>query len=201
MDEDEDTNADLSIQEIPADSFLPSQLKSRIPRSHRHAQDTSLQVDMPLDEKPPHALEIEDEPRSSSRSNPTARTYSFGRDEPKERKSKYFPSHKDEDDENEDVIVHASSSPSPPKRSRTNPFTTTREASDKRRDLPRRSNLHSSKERPIELISPSRPLAVARDRNLPQKAGRSMVDWLGISDSNGRPNKGVVGGTKAKRRV
>ncbi len=198
--EDADTSADLSIQEIPRSSFASSQAKSKPPLSH--LPDESLQVDMP--DKSMRMKVESRKPHIESRSEPTARTYSFDLDEAKvKRKSKHFPSQPDDDGEDEDVIVGASSSsPSPAKRSRTNPFTTTREESEKRRVLPSKTHSSSSLGHPVDLVSPyKKPLTLAKDRNLLEKSSNSVVGWLGITDANGRPKKGVVGGVKVKRRV
>ncbi|KAK8844040.1 hypothetical protein IAR55_006834 [Kwoniella newhampshirensis] len=83
-----------------------------------------------------------------SRAHPTARTIQFDLDQGlgrKRKSSKYFTgsdkenltassTKSDLDDEWDEVVEEAS--PSPPKRSKTNPFATTRKDSEKRKELP-----------------------------------------------------------------
>ncbi|WRT69087.1 uncharacterized protein IL334_006070 [Kwoniella shivajii] len=131
------------------------------------------------------------------------------------------------------VIVHATPSPikereripSPYKRSKTNPFMTTKASSERRKELPLLAKLSeplkSSREPPpnkgwndrsiIDLASssppssPNRPPMQIKKRvnmNLGERLKeRSVVDMLGLRDANGRPKKGVVSGQKIKRKV
>ena len=187
---DDDTTADLSVQEIPASSFT-----ERKPRSTQEIHDhDSLQVDLPGESIRPKAERAQ--PVSRFRSNPTARTYSFDLNDPTpktNRKSKYFTPDVDEH-ELEDIMLDRSSISSLSKRSRTNPFTTTHEASEKRKTLPGKS--HSPDTRSM---SPSKRLAPQRDRIIPKRSGGTM-ELLGISDANGRPKKGVVIGARVYRK-
>ena len=193
---DENTTTDLSIQEIAAESFAPSQAKVRRSAQTKYALDESLHVDMTHGDRK--------RARSASRADispfplpplqkPTARTYSFQLAEPSEKRGSlqttFFDNEEDENDEN---VIMPNSSPSPAKRGRTNPFMIDREASEKRKMLRAAS--------PIAFTSTS-GVSAQPHFHASNKAGGSIVDWLGISDTSGRPKKGVAVGAKVKRRV
>jgi hypothetical protein len=136
-----------------------------------------------------------------------------------------------ENEGNDRVLVPGSSSPvrsSPLSRptaslsnksiNRTNPFSTTKEDSDKRKALPA-----PVKNAVVDLTddTPERPrpplvdrqakngsnttvpkMTTALKRKTVIRAGQgSMVDYLGLKDANGRPKKHIATGEKAKRRA
>jgi hypothetical protein len=162
----------------------------------------------------------------------TARTISCDLDRPsgsKKRRpersrSKYFTEdHNDFVDDHRDASPEAQSDAHysddseplmefivPPKRSRTNPFTTTREASEKKRSLPTSGQDHG---RPrtlletIDMISPDKPKpAPLASRRIVDGGGRvgrqrDVGDVLGLKDAQGRLKRGVASGVKVKRRA
>jgi hypothetical protein len=158
---------------------------------------------------------------TGSRPHPTARTFVFDSDDSisgitrkrKPHQSKYFQSQDTSDNESDgnnaqdddsDILIHASSPrrPSPTKRSRTNPFTTTREAHAVKTALkPKRKELEV-----IDLASssPGTPLRPVQT-NLPggspsrPKAKNSLAGFF--SDVHGRPKKGLATGAKVKHRA
>ncbi|KAK4684532.1 TRAF-interacting protein, partial [Tremellales sp. Uapishka_1] len=159
---DDDPHPD-SIQEIPASVFRASQ------KSHNY--DESLQIDMPSFSGRPAA------PKASAHQHPTARTFSFELSPLKQRSeksSKYFNDEgKGKAKESREILyIGSEDEESPPKRSRTNPYASSKAESDQRKDLGK------LKER---------------------SAGEGLVDRLGIADRNGRLKKGVA--TGAKRRM
>ena len=194
MSEEENTTTDLSIQEIAAESFAPSQPKLQRSVHTKDAWDESLQIDMTLDDrKRARGASKADISHVALplRDKPTARTYSFELPDPKEKRGGLHPTCSDEEEDgNEGNVVTSISSSSPAKRGRTNPFTSSREASDKRKMLRATP--------PVTLTS---GISAIADHHASKKAGGSIVDWLGISDVSGRPKKGVVVGAKVKRRV
>jgi hypothetical protein len=99
---------------------------------------------------------------------------------------------------------------SPVKRSRTNPFSSTRA------DTERRKRIETASTHVIDLSTPSprvkTPLESSERGNEGSGAGtvgsgrdvagrQSMVDWLGMRDAAGRPKKGLATGVKVKRRA
>lgn len=263
--------ADSSIEEIPMSLLRPAMAKPRPPTadesllvdlpSFGDASGYSAAEASRSRDPSPYVLHSRgNEAGSSGRAHPTARTFSFDletglpRVNSKKRKdsskSKYFRDD-DEDDWTEadhanDVLIPATSPvadrlASPPKRSRTNPFTTTKHASDQRRVLQSSSTRTAAKEMDIidvtsDRSSPARsangmsPLRASRAANrlgapfprpvngnlgtslegtaVASKSGKtgvsgqkSMVEFLGVADKNGRPGKGVVSGAKVKRRA
>ncbi|WWD21304.1 hypothetical protein CI109_105788 [Kwoniella shandongensis] len=245
---DHDTSAaDISVQEISGTSF-PRYRSSGKQHDTNNTQDDSLQVDMPsfrddslrsLSRLLPrttygHSSMSPSKRAGPSRAHPTVRTIQFDLEEglgKKRKSSKYFSSSDKEnvtagspvDDEWAEVIV--GETPSPPKRSKTNPFATTRKESEKRKALPTVATgsaviipassppplQRSPRRQPAEVIdlaSPSPPSTPARDKERKRekvwgelRAQGSVVEWLGVRDTNGRPKKNVMIGQKVKRRV
>jgi hypothetical protein len=165
---------------------------------------------------------------SGSRQHPTARTFSYNMDDTssggakkrKPQRSKYF-SGNERDDHSEDIdrshsdagddevgdeseiIIQPSSTPvrpSPMKRSRTNPFSTTREAQTaKTKLMPKKIteviDLASSSPR-----SPFKP----NTTNIPEPSRQrnALTDLMkGMTDKNGRPKKGLASGAKVRHRA
>lgn len=223
--------ADSSIEEIDSADLVSYRTKSR-----KQPEDDSFIVDPP-------SFSMGDD-SGSSRVHPTARTFAFDLDEKlapgKKRKdlskSKYFNAAAGASPDDLGGILVPATSPgdhlvdtSPQKRSRTNPFSTTKQASEKRRTLQgapkpsftevidlsspdRTGNTGSSSSRPLRpsrgenvLAEPAYSKSSSSDASGGSKATtgqKTIVDILKIADKSGRPMKGVVvGAAKVKRRV
>jgi len=227
---------DLSIEEIPEEVYSQSTRQKR-----RITADDSLQIDMPSfhDDDDRHL-----QATSTSRAHPTARTYTFdaltdifGNSPEKSRKQKSPQKHRaDKVSPYFDASAAADgqdhlNSPdrfdyhrSPARRSRTNPFSTTKEESEKRKrlgqatsgqdtsviDLTKRG--HST----LSDISMSSPQNLGRnDKPVPKVATatikmplpaqkkppqRSMAEFLAGKDGMGK-GKGLIMGAKSVRRA
>jgi hypothetical protein len=218
--DDEGEQTSLSIEEISPETFTASQKSRNLPpyRNADASHDDSLEIDMPsfADQSLRAAQRKRGEvPGPSRLRHPTARTYSseqFSASSSSVKKrptsSKYFA---DENDATAGVVlIDPSSSPersvSPVKRSRTNPFTSSREVTE------RRKHLAISNTVVMDLSTPDRqnratPLSNSGNNvdNVGSSTlgehGKGMVDWLGVRDMTGRPKKGVVAGVRVKRRA
>lgn len=236
--DEEEPSGDISIQEISAAAFSVSQRARSNHNASRSTPDDSLEVDMPSFADKPFRRNRDDLP-GPSRRNPTARTFSsdqfattLGSPSPvrkRPKSSKYFTD--ENDDSSDSILVPPSStikdkgaerergnlnprvervSLSPVKRSRTNPFSSTRE------DTERRKRIVTGSHHVIDLSTPSprvkSPLESSERGNegsggagvgLSREVGgrQSIVDWLGMRDAAGRPKKGLATGVKVKRRA
>lgn len=164
---------------------------------------------------------------SGSRSHPTARTFSYNMNDPlssltnkrKPHRSKYFAGDESDDDPDLDdieeadrgseagndpeAIIPASTPirPSPTKRSRTNPFSTTREAQNGRTKLAPIKKYTEVID--VSSSSPRSPLkASAPNVPEPSRQRHALMDLMkGMTDKNGRPTKGLASGAKVRHRA
>jgi hypothetical protein len=238
--DEEDPLGDISIQEISAAAFSVSQRARPHHNPSRTTPDDSLEVDMPSFADKSFRRNRDDLP-GPSRRNPTARTFSsdqfattLGSPSPvrkRPKSSKYFTD--ENDDSSDSILVPPSSTTkerergpdrdrdrekekegddfSPVKRSRTNPFSSTREDTERRQRIetgshhvidlstpsPRVKGPLASSERGNEVPGVGASVGIGRDA----KERQSMVDWLGMRDAAGRPKKGLATGVKVKRRA
>ena len=193
--------------------------------------DESLQIDPPVLEAD---TSFEILPQIStgpggSRST-TARTYSFDLDKNSgaggskrngAATCKYFSAGSDDSTDavvegisgrgdHRSILIRDSSSPKPasPKRSRTNPFVTTRQQSDAKKRL----RDDAGDVEIIVLRDDSPPVdegnkkrgkdgSPPRKRQTRSASRKPLAEILGIADSRGVPQKGVASGVKAKRRA
>lgn len=163
----------------------------------------------------------------AARQHPTARTMSFElgadplalkpvpvRKDRDRTKSKYFGHGPGQHSgkENEEVLVQdtqqsqsqSCTSTEDGKRIRTNPFSTSREESERRkRALPeqptRREVIEAADDSPDRPVPAPRHIIPAEGKGMAAAGG--MTSWLGLSDGHGRPKKGVALGTKVRRRA
>lgn len=208
-----------------------------LPRDHRSQSlvDDSLEVESPSfadDRQGRHtSANTASQPvASSSRIHPTARTFSYNMDDSvstvakkrKPQRSKYFQANESDDDNDPDdndaddvgddsVLLCPASSPqrpSPTKRSRTNPFSTTREAHAAKTKL-----VPKKKTEVIDLASssPRSPFKPA-STNIPELSGgpsrqsgnqkNTLSDYItGMTDKSGRPKKGLASGARVRHRA
>jgi hypothetical protein len=225
--EAEDNGEDGSNQ--PHELFLPGDNRSQ------SLVDDSLEIEEPSfadDRQGKHtsANTASQAIASSSRIHPTARTFSYNMDDSvstvakkrKPQRSKYFSANESEDDIDPDgddadevgndslIIIPASSPqrPSPTKRSRTNPFSTTREAHAAKTKL-----VPKKKTEVIDLASssPRSPFKPA-STNIPERSGgpsrqngnqkNTLSDYItGMTDKSGRPKKGLASGARVRHRA
>jgi len=193
-------------------------------------EDDSLEIELPSFADDPSRQHLSPKkparPGPSSkapRAHPTARTYKFDEEDSisavsrkrKPQQSKYFQSHDQSQSDNDtqpdtdmdesDIIIQASSPAriSPTKRSRTNPFATTKQAHTAKTVL-------KPKNKDVEVIdlassSPGTPFKTS-SMNIPRddtatrpKQKGSMAGFF--TDANGRPKKGLTTGSKVKYRI
>jgi len=200
----------------------------RIRRMVHSPEDDLLEIELPsfADDPSRRHLSPHKTPKAGPsakvpRAHPTARTFQFNGDDSisaisrkrKPNQSKYFQSddiseHDSEpptDIDDSDILIQASSPArtSPTKRSRTNPFTTTKQAHTAKTTL-------KPKKKEVEIIdlassSPGTPFK-SSSMNIPRtetsERTKQKASLAGIfTDANGRPKKGLVTGAKVKRRV
>jgi hypothetical protein len=190
--------------------------------------DDSLEIELPsFADDPsrrhlsPHKTARPGPAVKAPRAHPTARTFQFDGDDSisaisrkrKPKQSKYFQSDDVSDHDSEpptdiddsDILIQASSpaKTSPTKRSRTNPFTTTKQAHTAKTTLqPKKKEVEiidlasSSPVTPFKSSSMNIPRTEASERPN-QKSSLAGI----FTDANGRPKKGLVTGAKVKRRV
>ena len=129
--------------------------------------------------------------------HPTARTITMDLDHAprKNTSSKYF----DHDKEN-DVMGSSPARRARDSTSRTNPFATSRQESQKRRELPTalESAEPPAKRRLIEAVE---VIDLTDTPDSKRGVSKSLVEQLGLADRNGRPSKSAVGGARVHRRV
>jgi hypothetical protein len=201
------------------------------PRIHRIVQspeNDSLEVELPsfIDDPSRRHLSPKKTTRVGPsfrppRAHPTSRTFIFDEDDSisaiarkrKPNQSKYFQSENPSDHDSDpntdiddsDIIIEASSPqrPSPTKRSRTNPFTTTKEAHAARTAL-------KPKKKDVEVIdlassspgTPFKPSSIHLPRAETSVRPKQKSTLAGLfTDANGRPKKGLATGAKVKHRV
>ena len=240
----------IEIFQLSSDSLI-SPLQTSDPfRGGSRFEDDSLLVDMPQDS----SIEIipsSPQPRGQAgpSRHPTARTFSFDYDgnmshiddvskrrKMEKSKSKYFSCGAEKENRrygsHSDIMISASTSASPssppePSVQRTNPFTTTREASESKKklgkwpveiidlaDSPERNRALQPRNNRSIPVPKSPASSASSNTRIPEiwvgnslkssvvvQTPRGIVDRLGIADKNGRPTKGVVSGTKLKRRA
>ncbi|KAK6906046.1 hypothetical protein L486_06389 [Kwoniella mangroviensis CBS 10435] len=180
-----------------------------------------------------HTRQKQKQQQQRQRMHPTARTIAvdFGGERRRSSSSKYFPGNEDEDDEKENHTTNTRrgsngtrdrDEPSPLKRSKTNPFMTTKASNEKRKELPSVGKMSSSKntgngiskvnqvskDASIIDLATSSPESSPRPRRRSamtvvkrKENQRSVVDMLELADGQGRPKKGVVSGQKVRRMV
>ncbi|WWC64017.1 uncharacterized protein I303_106623 [Kwoniella dejecticola CBS 10117] len=197
--EDESLQIDMSVFEdsfvspdrlLPARTSLKPKLQGARPvRSHPTARIMEFNLD--------------------SRSNKENHDFDKDKDRRRSTSSKYFPSSSSASGEEgwEDMIDHPkkkSTSTTPAdkafisnfvKRSATNPFQTTKQSIENRRQLPSLSSRPSDKGIIDMTESPK------SDRLLKRESNSNAVASLGLADKNGRPKKGIVSGQKVKRKA
>lgn len=210
---------------VPRHATSGAARTSRVREMDDDLEDDSLEIELPSFADHPNRPPLS--PKKSARagpstkaprSHPTARTFTFDEEDSisaiarkrKPNQSKYFQSGDAVDDlcsdeENDsDILIQASSPPkiSPTKRSRTNPFSTTREAHAAK------TTLQSKKKEPevIDLASssPGTPLRPVKT-NIPLHGGerpkqKSTLASI-FTDANGRPKKGLATGAKVRHRA
>jgi hypothetical protein len=194
----------------------------------RSPEDDSLEIELPSFADDPSRRHLS--PHKSARAgpaskppraHPTARTFQFDEDDSisaisrkrKPHQSKYFQSEEPSDNESEpntdiddsDIIIQASSpqQASPTKRSRTNPFTTTKQAHAAKTTL-------KPKKKELEVIdlassSPGTPfkessLNVARGETSTRPKPKNSLAGI-FTDAYGRPKKGLAIGAKVRPRA
>jgi len=216
---------------VPRHAKSAAGTASRVRLIDDDLEDDSLEIELPsFADEPTRRRPTPGRPARAgpstkvARAHPTARTFVFDTEEEvdaldcipafnrkrKPNQSKYFQSGdaiddlcSDEEDDSE-ILIQASSPPkvSPTKRSRTNPFSTTREAHTAK------TTLQPKKKEPevIDLASssPGTPLRPVKT-NIPLHGGerpkqKSTLASI-FTDANGRPKKGLASGAKVRHRA
>ncbi|WVW79376.1 hypothetical protein I302_101344 [Kwoniella bestiolae CBS 10118] len=219
---EEDDSLQIEMPSFHDDSFRsPNQLlPSRT--TMRNLDSTEFDRDQDEDDSPSKHT------RQKQRMHPTARTIAvdYKAERRRSSSSKYFPGEDEKENEYSRYsggVKKGEDGPSPPKRSKTNPFVTTKASNERRKELPSLGQMSTSTStssdrkgaigrtnqnqgwNDVSIIdlatesssnesSPRRPVVRKREQQ------RSVVDMLGLADGMGRPRKGVVSGQKVRRK-